>query len=166
MDIVELGAVGELVGGVAVIGTLVYLGLQVKQSTRTSRSAGYQAAVSSVSDWSRNVGSDAELAVIMHDGSRDPSSLSREQRIQYVYLITSVVRNFENIHYQYENGSLDDSVWDSWEARIRGFFTAPGPQAFWKRQRMAYSASFRDFVEAEAGPVVSLPEDPLAGDEV
>ena len=34
MDIMELGAIGELVGGVAVIGTLVYMALQVRQNTR------------------------------------------------------------------------------------------------------------------------------------
>ncbi len=32
MDIMELGAIGELVGGVAVIGSLLYVGLQVRQS--------------------------------------------------------------------------------------------------------------------------------------
>ena len=34
MDIMELGAIGELVGGVAVIATLVYLAMQVRQSNR------------------------------------------------------------------------------------------------------------------------------------
>ena len=34
MDIMELGAIGELVGGVAVIGSLIYVGLQVRQNTR------------------------------------------------------------------------------------------------------------------------------------
>jgi hypothetical protein len=34
MDIMELGAIGELVGGVAVIGSPLYVGLQVRQSNR------------------------------------------------------------------------------------------------------------------------------------
>ena len=32
MDIMELGAIGEMVGGVAVIASLIYIGLQVRQS--------------------------------------------------------------------------------------------------------------------------------------
>ena len=36
MDIMELGAVGELVGGVAVIATLVYLAAQIRQNTRAA----------------------------------------------------------------------------------------------------------------------------------
>ena len=37
MDIMELGAIGELVGGLAVIGSLVYVGLQVQQSNRLEK---------------------------------------------------------------------------------------------------------------------------------
>ncbi len=37
MDIMELGAIGELVGGVAVLVTLVYLAVQVRQGRRDLR---------------------------------------------------------------------------------------------------------------------------------
>ncbi len=120
MDIMELGAIGEMVGGIAVIGSLVYLAIQVGHGTRSTRSVSYQAAVSSVAEWTRCVGADAELAVLFHDGSRDPSLLTREQRIQYVYLMASTVRNFENIYYQFDSGALDPSVWDAWRERIHG----------------------------------------------
>ena len=37
MDIMELGAIGELVGGMAVIASLIYVGLQVRQSNAINR---------------------------------------------------------------------------------------------------------------------------------
>ena len=42
MDIMELGAIGELVGGVAVIASLVYVGLQVRQNTKAVLAATFQ----------------------------------------------------------------------------------------------------------------------------
>ena len=39
MNIMELGAIGELVGGVAVVGSLIYLALQVRQSNEGARAA-------------------------------------------------------------------------------------------------------------------------------
>ncbi len=39
MNIMELGAIGELVGGVAVLVTLIYLAAQVRQSARAQRQA-------------------------------------------------------------------------------------------------------------------------------
>ena len=37
MNIMELGAIGELVGAIAVIGSLLYLALQVRQGTEQAR---------------------------------------------------------------------------------------------------------------------------------
>ena len=37
MDILELGAAGELVGGVAVVASLVYVGLQIRHNTAATR---------------------------------------------------------------------------------------------------------------------------------
>ena len=39
MTIMELGALGELLGAIAVIATLVYLAVQVKQNTRSIEAA-------------------------------------------------------------------------------------------------------------------------------
>ncbi len=44
MDIMELGAIGELVSGVAVIGSLVYVGLQVRQSNRLEKAESVRAS--------------------------------------------------------------------------------------------------------------------------
>ena len=44
MNIMELGAIGELVGGVAVIASLVYVGLQVRQSASVQRLTAQYAA--------------------------------------------------------------------------------------------------------------------------
>ncbi len=37
MDIMELGAIGELVGGFAVVTSLIYVDLQVRQSNQISQ---------------------------------------------------------------------------------------------------------------------------------
>ncbi len=41
MDIMELGAIGELVGGVAVIASLIYVGLQVRHGSRAAQQSAY-----------------------------------------------------------------------------------------------------------------------------
>ncbi len=160
MDIMDLGAIGELVGGVAVIASLLYLGLQVRQSTRASRAASYQAAVSSVSEWTRCLGSDGALAILFDKGSHDPSSQSEEEQLQYAYLLNSVVRNFENIHYQYESGFMDEDKWGPWEARIRGMLGTPGACLWWESQGAAFGVSFREVVDRDSGGAIPLPTAP------
>ncbi len=59
MNIMGLGAIGELVGGVAVIASLVYVGFQVKQYTNTVRASSFRrrSAFNSVRGTSRSFGS-------------------------------------------------------------------------------------------------------------
>ena len=45
MDILELGAIGELVGALAVVGSLLFVGLQMRQSNRLSRAESVQSHV-------------------------------------------------------------------------------------------------------------------------
>ncbi len=49
MDIMELGAIGELVGGVAVLATLVYLAVQTRNNTQAIRSSTYSQVADSFS---------------------------------------------------------------------------------------------------------------------
>ncbi len=42
MTISEWGAIGELIGGIAIIISLIYVGIQVKHSTQTAEAAAAQ----------------------------------------------------------------------------------------------------------------------------
>ena len=54
MNILELGAIGELVGGVAVIGSLIFVGFQLRQATAAQRGAAVDALrrIRNVNEWS------------------------------------------------------------------------------------------------------------------
>jgi len=41
MTIQEMGAAGELIGGIAVIFTLIYLALQIRQNTKSAQALTY-----------------------------------------------------------------------------------------------------------------------------
>ena len=53
------GNIGDFVGGIGVIITLLYLAAQIRQNTKSSRTQSYQAAVAAISEWTREVGADA-----------------------------------------------------------------------------------------------------------
>ena len=145
----DLGNIGDFLGGLSVIVTLIYLAIQIRQNTKSSRGQSYQAAVSAVSDWSREVGMNAESCRVLQVGSMDLESLSDLERAQFNLLMTSVIRNFENIHYQYTNGSIDANTWSGWAKRTRSVLAPGGAQAWWRNSKSAYSPGFRRFVDEE-----------------
>ena len=74
MDIMELGAIGELVGGIAVIATLVYLALQVRQGTQVARAQVQQE--SSRMSTELFLSADREILDLFTQAAKDPKGLS------------------------------------------------------------------------------------------
>jgi hypothetical protein len=149
MSLEDLGNIGEFVAAVGVIISLVYLAVQIRQNTRSSRAASYQAAVTSISDLMREVGADPDLARIIATGGADLSTLTPSERMQFNYFALSIIRNFENIHYQYISGAIDEDTWLGWAARIKSSFATPGAQEWWRGQAPAFSKAFQEFVACD-----------------
>ena len=76
MDIMELGAIGELVGGVAVIGSLIYVGLQVRQSNHQNSSESTRALMLAYNGVLKEL-SESSFADLFRRGSYDYAALPR-----------------------------------------------------------------------------------------
>jgi len=152
-----LGNIGDFLGGMGVVITLIYLAVQIRQNTRSSRTESYQAAVAAISDWTRTVGTEPASCRILEAGSRDFEALSPEERVQFNLIMASVVRNLENIHFQFTHGAIDESTWAGWANRTHSVLRPAGARAWWRTQEAAYSPMFRRFVN-EQKPSDDLPE--------
>jgi hypothetical protein len=147
-----LGNIGDFIGGIGVIATLLYLAAQIRQNTKSSRTESYQSVIAAVSDWTREVGTSAESSRIADVGSRDLASLSPSERVQFNLIMASLVRNLENIHYQYLHGAIDDAAWSGWAKRTHSALEPRGARDWWHTQELAYSPEFRRFVNEQRPP--------------
>lgn len=152
-----LGNLGDFIGGIAVVVTLVFLIRQLRSNTISVRTATYQAAVDTMSNLAGALARDPAASELYARGSQDRASLSDLDRTRFDLLILSVVRAYENLHFQHRHGAIEDEEWEGWENRIRSHLLAPGVQRWWSEQRLAFNPVFRDFVEAE--PDRELPRD-------
>jgi hypothetical protein len=152
-----LGNIGDFLGGIGVVITLLYLAAQIRQNTRSSRTESYQAAVAAVSEFTREVGLSPDGSRILQAGLLDFEALPPEERMRFNLIMTSVVRNLENIHFQFSHGAIDESAWQGWANRTHSFLAPSGARAWWHTQESAYSAEFRRFVN-EQKPEAELPE--------
>ena len=149
-----IGAVGEWVGGLATIGTLFYLAYQVRQNTRSTRSSAYQAASQSISEWTNQVASDANLMHNLSVGFSDPNSLDEGLRAQIGMQLNGLFRNYENIFYQWREGAIGDDVWKGWSAQMLGVYWTPLAQVWWPTWREYCHDEFCLFLETSSKPNV------------
>ena len=152
-----LGNLGDFLGGVGVLVSLIYLAIQVRENTTSARNDSYQAVVSSVADWSREMSLNDEIARILNEGAADYDALDPVEKARFNYAMSSFIRNMENVHAKYLNGAIDDVVWSGWANRVHGLLSPPGAMKWWRLNESAYSPRFRAFVD-ETRERPELPE--------
>lgn len=162
-----LGNLGDFIGGIGVLVSLVYLAIQVRQNTKASKADSYQDAVAAANEWSRQIGADREMCELIQRGSLDYAGLESVDRMQFNLLMSSYFRNMENIHAKYESGVIEDRAWGGWAMRLGAFLATPGVAEYWRRNEAAFSTGFRELlngelprVEKAEGPADFAPSNP------
>jgi hypothetical protein len=151
MTLGDLADIGELVSSVAVIISLVYLAMQVRSNTETSRTTTYQAIVSDFGAVNSSVASSPELSGIFSEALERYQDLEPNDQARMSQLFYMTFRCFENIFYQHRKGYLEEELWIGWARLMVTYFRRPGFQAWWRLRRDVFSDKFAKFLES-AGP--------------
>ena len=78
-----VGAIGEVVGGIAVIATLLYLAIQVRQNAESVRNAASLSVNEGLAEINRRLSNDSEFAALWLRGLKDYRGLSDVERARF-----------------------------------------------------------------------------------
>jgi len=129
LTIQDLGSIGELVGAIATVATLLYLAFQIRQNSHLLQTSIVQADRQGNVEIQRIIAGDSAAARIMQMGLSDPSSLTDEERFQFgaqMGLVFAAMDQSEQL------GSLTDQ-------QVRPFIEQPGAQMHWEEYHEVYS---------------------------
>ena len=77
MTLQDLGSIGELISAIAVIVSLAYLAIQIRQNTRVARATTLQQWVSMAATVNNAVAQSGEFSRVYRTGCEDPAALDR-----------------------------------------------------------------------------------------
>ena len=155
MTIIELGALGEFVGAIAVVVTLVYLAMQIRQNTRAMEEAMLVRAAESehigpILTKLSSVGYPEDVSSLDH--------LSTSERGRFRQWQIAQQTHWDNMFYQYQQGFLDEEYYrDSFRERVRRL--AP----IWKAlgvtgSRRSFSEEMERIIQDSASGTFSKPD--------
>ena len=129
MTLEMMGNIGEFVGGLAVVVSLLYLAVQIRQNSKTVRVAAYQ----SLNDMNTRVllamAEGPPAAETFTKGLPDIGSLSPAEFFQFQTLVSSMFMGFQTTYYQHRDGLLSDEQWRRHRGVMRWWLTHPGVQS-------------------------------------
>ena len=91
-----VGAIGSILGAIAVVVTLFYLAAQMRQNTRAMRASARQALIDTFYDHVWEMGRDAELSDLIGRGLSDFDALSDTERARFDHLLSRWEGNLLN----------------------------------------------------------------------
>lgn len=149
MTFEAMGNLGDMIGGLAVVISLIYLGIQMKHNTMSMRSATYQSIVATAAACNVTLTQSKQLARIFRIGSGDPELLDEDERVQFWFLCSQFLDIYENLYLQFHHGAIDSDYWLPRSVSYMELFKSPGFAQNWSERRSDYAVSFREFVDAE-----------------
>lgn len=142
-----ISAIGEIIGATAVVVTLAYLAVQIRNSTRIARSATRQAIASMAFSQGNDLVADRSLteALLKDFKGEDVDEADWVRLLARNYM---AMRHYENIHYQYLTGMIEPDEWHGFRRNLSSVLQWRSMQAYWQNEDHYYSDSFRQEVAA------------------
>ena len=154
----------QILGGLGVIASLIYVAIQIRNNARAVRAATYhQVSNTFISHWD-SLARDAETLSVILRGGRDFASLTGhvEQSRCYLNMMASM-RRFENAWFQYKVGVLKETDWQAIAYDMDSLFAYPGTRFAWEGIKNRSSMEFRVYVdEVSKRQAASAPSPPPA----
>ena len=124
-----IGAIGELVGGIAVIGTLIYLASQIRQNTKMNASAIRQSFYDYTTRQMLQGTDDTEFNVTLAKAAMTDEELPPGERFRIMRLFQAVFVGYQGAYFQHRNGAISDDDWKMCRALLRSFWLLPGQES-------------------------------------
>ena len=147
-DLESLANLGEIIGAIAVVVSLIYLAVQVRQNTRAQQTENFSRALDRVAAMQATLSQDPDMSVIFSKGVSDPSELTSKERMQFTWAMYELFGAFEFMFLASKEDSIPEEIWQRWSSAVAWWLTFPGVQTWWKVRPIPFADSFTSYVES------------------
>jgi hypothetical protein len=146
MSLSDLASLGSFVSGFAVLISLIYLSLQVRQTKFNQQIAIRHSRASRIVELQLAL-ADAGVADAWLHGSGNPREITQTELSQFINLCRALFFHFEDSFYQREEGLLNDDAFETVVAGARLSARSPGWRAAWRMARPNFGGRFLAFMD-------------------
>lgn len=136
-----IGAIAESIGAVAVVGTLVFVGFQIQQSTKALRSTALREVLRDMMGATKQLSEDSELSRLWWDGLADLEALSNEEQRRFAAYAANICRSFENVLHETTANHIAEEQWKGLREALRMQVRQPGFLLWWFGSAERHGAS-------------------------
>lgn len=156
MSLTDLASIGSLVSGLAVVFSLLFLGLQVRQANRNQRSLMQQGRSARNVDLLMRVTDPKLSEILVRVFQGDETVTDAEYFAMYGYA-AAVFWSYEDCFLQFRSGMLDASSWESDVSTLKRLLSNAAYRAVWRAARDGIGGDYREFVDRLVAEAKGIP---------
>ena len=137
----------EIIGAIAIVVSLIFVGFQLKESARATKSATASDANALTISWYTALGNSERSSDLFYRFISDFDSLNQGEKFQAVMLIHAAILSFQNSYYLVEEGSLDERIRNTITEAIVVIKDTPGWTYYWENRRPLFFPEFQTYVD-------------------
>ena len=142
-----IGAIGELIGAVAVVVTLIYVARQIHQANAQTQAAARYSFIEAYGEMNTSITNNKEVASIFRRGFLG-EPLDDDEHYQFFALIGQFINTWSVLFDLHEDGLLPENQWVMVRKDIITMMNEPGGRDFWEKYgRGAVHEAFRNAVD-------------------
>ena len=149
-----MAALGEIVGAMAVVASLIYVGKQLKQSNAMSRSEIRNELSAQANAWATSIAASPSLSATMskvHFHELERKDATETERIQIVYIYVGLVGQIHMAFQQMKEGYLSISELDEYFGARSPVLGLPYLRSLWPLLSVSYPPDFQRWFVARHG---------------
>jgi hypothetical protein len=136
----------QVVGIFAVVASLIFVGLQMRQAQEISMSDAYQVRAAATVEWTSAFAANAAALSANRKATEGAvDAITPEEYDALRYTMLGVFYLFDNAHYQYQSGFLSDEFWLMIQQNIKTYMANPvARDIFLEKIERGIRPGFRD----------------------
>jgi hypothetical protein len=147
MKLEKWALIAKIIGAMAVVISLVYVGAGVRQNTDAIMSTNHQNILAmdiNKNAWFR----DPEFAALYESGLKDIDTLSAPQMPQFRTFVSDQFNIWEYTYISHEKGLMDDDIWKGYDKFYSSQLRLPSYQMIWEKNKDGWTGGFARHAEA------------------
>jgi hypothetical protein len=143
-----IGAIGEIVGAVAVVLSLIYLASQIRQNTNSTQGSNELDVTNNLATWISRASLDPMLREAT-DKIASGTALSNDEKLRFAYHAAELIQMSEGWYQQYQRGLMSEQIWFARLDGVLGLLNQDVVEHWWDTSVLSLSQDFKDYINAQ-----------------
>ena len=157
-----IGAIGEIVGAITVVVTLIYIAIQMRQNTTAIQLNTAHSVTEELQEMFSLLASDQGLSEIFVEASQN-EELTGADRVRYNTWSSNLVRVYENAFLLNRQNVVDEAHWDGMTRMMIDISAMPAFSLYWADRIHWFSEDFQQHMNSEIIPTPAKPGTNIPG---